>query len=74
MEPKDKPRCMLFMACLLEGTNTLDFEKEEGIFRIIGKYNIDMQIENTGSLAGLKEVNNKAGGFDIIHITGHAGT
>ncbi|KJU82314.1 hypothetical protein MBAV_005491, partial [Candidatus Magnetobacterium bavaricum] len=75
--PKKEPLRMLFMACSptdLGAGSVLSFEKEEeSIFRSTNDYNIDIRIEDTGSFAGLGEVNNKAGGFDIIHITGHAG-
>ncbi len=76
VERKKEPLRMLFMACSPtdEGLDVLDFEKEEErIFDNTSKYNIDMQVEDTGSLEGLKQVNNSSGGFDIIHITGHAG-
>ncbi|MBF0537798.1 MAG: CHAT domain-containing protein [Nitrospirae bacterium] len=77
MESKQEPLKMLFMACSptdVGEKSVLDFEKEEErIFSVIGTNNIDMRIEDTGSLQGLKQANNKGGGFDIIHITGHAG-
>ncbi|MBF0537015.1 MAG: tetratricopeptide repeat protein [Nitrospirae bacterium] len=75
--PKREPLRMLFMACSpadLPAKNVLDFEKEEErIFGSVSNYNIDMRIEDTGSLEGLKRANIVAGGFDIIHITGHIG-
>ncbi|MBF0606178.1 MAG: hypothetical protein HQL61_01330 [Magnetococcales bacterium] len=75
--PKQEPLTMLFMACSptdLDAKYVLSFEQEEErIFSSTGKYNIDMRVEDTGSFAGLKQANIAAGGFDIIHITGHAG-
>ncbi|MBV6342905.1 CHAT domain-containing protein [Candidatus Magnetobacterium casense] len=75
--PKQEPLTMLFMACSptdLDAKYVLGFEQEEErIFSSTGNYNIDMRVEDTGSLAGLKQTNILGGGFDIIHITGHAG-
>ncbi len=77
VEPKKEPLRMLFMACSptdLHAKNVLNFEKEEErIFNVTGRYNIDMRVEDTGSLEGLRQANIAGGGFDIIHITGHAG-
>ncbi|KJU84054.1 hypothetical protein MBAV_003730 [Candidatus Magnetobacterium bavaricum] len=77
MKQKEEPLRMLFMACSptdLHDTNVLGFDKEEErIFSHVGNYNIDMRIEDTGSLEGLKQANIAGGGFDVIHITGHAG-
>ncbi|MBF0608305.1 MAG: hypothetical protein HQL61_12240 [Magnetococcales bacterium] len=74
---KQEPLRMLFMACSptdLPTNNVLDFEKEEErIFSTAGDFNIDMRVEDTGSLEGLRQSNIAASGFDIIHITGHAG-
>ncbi|MBF0608918.1 MAG: CHAT domain-containing protein [Magnetococcales bacterium] len=74
--PKKTPLNMLFMACSPTDAHdkyALNFEKEEElIFGAVGNYNIDMRIEDTGSLEGLKQANIAGGGFDIIHITGHA--
>ncbi|MBF0338742.1 MAG: tetratricopeptide repeat protein [Nitrospirae bacterium] len=74
--PKKEALRMLFMACSpTDGSlNVLGFEKEEErIFETTSPYNIDMRIEDTGSLEGLRQANIAGGGFDIIHITGHAG-
>ncbi|MBF0609182.1 MAG: tetratricopeptide repeat protein [Magnetococcales bacterium] len=77
MKQKEEPLRMLFMACSptdLHDTKVLGFDKEEErIFSHVGNYNIDMRIEDTGSLEGLKQANIAGGGFDVIHITGHAG-
>ncbi|MBV6343586.1 CHAT domain-containing protein, partial [Candidatus Magnetobacterium casense] len=76
VESKKEPLKMLFMACSPTdlGDNVLSFEKEEErIFDGIGDFNIDMTIEDSGSFTGLRSKNKATGGFDIIHITGHAG-
>ncbi|MBF0591178.1 MAG: tetratricopeptide repeat protein [Nitrospirae bacterium] len=75
IELKKTPLKMLFMACSpmdLHPKEVLNFEKEEEhILNSTVKNNIDMTIEDTGSLEGLKEAN-IVGRFDIIHIIGHA--
>ncbi|MBF0606841.1 MAG: CHAT domain-containing protein [Magnetococcales bacterium] len=72
-----EPLRMLFMACSpvdLHVVRVLTFEnEEERIYSSVSNYSIDMKVEDTGSLAGLKETNIAVGGFDIIHITGHVG-
>ncbi|MBF0336386.1 MAG: CHAT domain-containing protein [Nitrospirae bacterium] len=71
---KQEPLRMLFMACSPTDQTRLDFEREEElIFNETANYNIAMTIEYTGSLKGIREANITGGGFDIIHITGHAG-
>ncbi|MBF0609148.1 MAG: CHAT domain-containing protein [Candidatus Magnetobacterium sp. LHC-1] len=71
---KKGPINMLFMACSPKDKKRLDFENEEElIFNETANYNISMTVEYTGSLKGLKKANIAAGGFDVIHITGHAG-
>ncbi|MBV6341500.1 tetratricopeptide repeat protein [Candidatus Magnetobacterium casense] len=76
-QPRTEALRMLFMACsptnLPEG-KAINFELEEDrIFNATSDHNIDMQIEDTGSLEGLSLANNNGDGFDIIHILGHAG-
>ena len=54
--------------------STLQFEKEEDLFfKIAEKYPLDFQVEDTGSLDGIKRSLNEIQGTDILHITGHAG-
>ncbi|MES0336780.1 MAG: tetratricopeptide repeat protein [Candidatus Magnetobacterium sp. LHC-1] len=75
VETKQEPLRMLFMACSPTNLreNTLNFEQEEErIFDTVGNFNIDMTIEDSGSFTGLGLTNKTSGGFDIIHITGHA--
>ncbi|MBF0336385.1 MAG: CHAT domain-containing protein [Nitrospirae bacterium] len=73
---KREPLKMLFMACSptdMHQTSVLKFEdEEERIFRATREYNIDMRVEDTGSIEGLMQTNIAGGGFDVIHITGHA--
>jgi GTPase SAR1 family protein len=67
---------ILFMACspMDLGDSVLQFEKEEeNIQKSIEKFQIEMTVEDSGSLDGLKNALMEANGYDIVHITGHAG-
>jgi CHAT domain-containing protein len=71
--PENRPLKLLFMACSALGVKPkLDFEKEEEtIFRVTEKPAIDMEVDDTGSLAGLQaQLETQA--FDVIHLSGHA--
>jgi tetratricopeptide (TPR) repeat protein len=72
--PEDRPLKLLFMACSARDvTPELDFEKEEEtIFKVTGNLAIHLEVEDSGSLEGLK---NKLAleKYDILHLTGHAG-
>ena len=67
---------MLFMACSptdLAGS-TLSFEhEEEQILDAVERFQIDMRIEDSGSLDGLEAMLQENNGFDVVHLTGHAG-
>ena len=75
--PEQRALRMLFMACspLDLAHATLQFEKEEeAIFRDVAKFPIDITPEDSGSIqrfAGNSDRQNN--GFDVVHITGHAG-
>ncbi|MGD2247380.1 MAG: CHAT domain-containing protein [Candidatus Methanofastidiosia archaeon] len=71
--PKDHPLKMLFIACSpLDVEPVLKFEKEEEtIFDITKELPVDMDVEDTGSLQGLKTACESTE-YDIVHITGHA--
>jgi tetratricopeptide (TPR) repeat protein len=64
---------LLFMACSpLDVEPELDFEREEeSIFRVTEKLPIDMDVEDSGSLAGLREQLER-GQYDVAHLSGHA--
>ncbi|MCK4761584.1 MAG: tetratricopeptide repeat protein [Candidatus Aminicenantes bacterium] len=72
-EPENRSLKILFMACsALDVKPVLDFEKEEeAIFRITGKLAVDMEVEDSGSLEGLREQLTKAR-YDVAHLSGHA--
>ena len=56
------------------GDSVLQFEKEEeNIQKSIEKFQIEMTVEDSGSLEGLKNALMQGNGYDIVHITGHAG-
>ena len=77
-QPSNRSLKILFMACSplsLADSKVLDFEKEEElIFFATDKYPVDIITEDSGSLSGLEErlYEEGQGGFDILHITGHA--
>jgi hypothetical protein len=56
-QPANRPLKLLFMACsALDVEPELDFEREEDtIFRVTEKLAIDMEVEDSGSLAGLHD-------------------
>jgi len=72
--PQNHPLKLLFMACsALDVDSELDFEKEEeAIFRITENLSIDMEIEDSGSLEGLRSRLEKEK-YDVVHLSGHAG-
>ncbi len=75
-QPEQRALCLLFMACspLDLADRTLQFEKEEeAIFRDVAKFPIDITPEDSGSIQGLQETLIQNNGFDVVHLTGHAG-
>ncbi len=72
--PANRPLKMLFMACSAHGvTPELSFEKEEEtIFKVTEDLAIDMEVEDSGSLEGLK-AKLALEKYDIVHLSGHAG-
>ncbi|MGD2248926.1 MAG: tetratricopeptide repeat protein [Candidatus Methanofastidiosia archaeon] len=72
VESKDRPLKVLFMACSPEGVKpVLDFEKEEEtILDVTKDLPVTIDVEDTGSLEGLKNRLNHF--YDVIHISGHA--
>ena len=65
------------MACSpldLPDTKILQFEKEEErIFQAVERFPVDVRIEDSGSVNGLRDTLYEADGCDVVHITGHAG-
>ena len=72
-EAQNRPLKILFMACsALDVEPVLDFEKEEeAIFHITDKLAVDMEVEDSGSLEGLREQLTKTR-YDVVHLSGHA--
>lgn len=69
-----RPLKILFMACAPEKVTALNFEAEEEL--ILGateKLHLNLEVEDSGSLEGLADTVRAAGGFDVVHISGHAG-
>ncbi|MBU7044970.1 MAG: tetratricopeptide repeat protein [Theionarchaea archaeon] len=73
VEPLNRPLKILFMASSPEGVEPiLDFEKEEEtILEVTRNLPVDITVEDTGSLQGLKE-SLEQHVYDIIHVSGHA--
>jgi len=72
--PQNRPLKMLFMACSSQGViPELKFEKEEEtIYKVTEEFAIDMEVEDSGSLEGLKG-KLALEHYDIVHLSGHAG-
>jgi tetratricopeptide (TPR) repeat protein len=71
--PKNQSMKLLFMACSAQGVKPeLEFEKEEEtIFRVTEGLAVDMEVEDSGSLEGLREQLERKE-FDVVHLSGHA--
>ena len=73
---ENRPISMLFMACSPQDSKpVLDFEaEEEAIVRQLEdeKLPVDVRVEDSGSLEGVKFALREFGPFDIVHLTGHA--
>jgi tetratricopeptide (TPR) repeat protein len=76
----NRPLRLLFMACSAEDIKpVLHYEYEEGrILKAAGRNDIELVVEERGSLAGLEERlsdygdDEGKGYFDVLHLTGHA--
>lgn len=70
--PEDRPLRLLFMACsALDVQPGPDFEREEEIiFKITENLDMDMDVEDSGSLEGLR-LRLEQEQFDGIHLSGH---
>ncbi|MFC2141194.1 tetratricopeptide repeat protein, partial [Acidobacteriota bacterium] len=71
--PQNRQLKLLFMACsALDVKPELDFEREEeAIFNITEKLAIDMEVEDSGSLEGLRGQLEREQ-YDVVHLSGHA--
>ncbi len=71
--PQNRPLKLLFMACsALDVEPELDFEREEeAIFRITENKAIDMEVEDSGSLDGLRQQLEQTQ-YDVVHLSGLA--
>ncbi len=77
---ENRPLRLLFMACSAENVQPLlSYESEEmGILAAAGQNKIELVVEESGSLAGLKQRVSDFGDdggqayFDVFHLTGHA--
>lgn len=71
--PQNRQLKLLFMACsAIDVKPELDFEREEeAIFHITEKLPINMEVEDSGSLEGLREQLERQQ-YDVVHLSGHA--
>jgi tetratricopeptide (TPR) repeat protein len=74
--PPNRPLHLLFMASSPTDVQpVLQFEQEEAaILETTGNQQIQLQVEESGSLAGLRERIEQwpEGAFDVVHLSGHA--
>jgi tetratricopeptide (TPR) repeat protein len=69
-----RPLKTLFMACSPQGEAALQVEhEEEQILQETEKLHLHLDVEDSGSVDGLSEMITAAGGFDVVHLSGHAG-
>lgn len=71
--PQNRPLKILFMACSpLDTKPELDYEREEAeIIKATGGLPVDLGIEDSGSLEGLRfRLLHKE--YDVVHLVGHA--
>lgn len=69
---KKGPLRLLFMACSpLDAPSELNFEKEEEtIFQVINDLAVDMDVEDSGSIEGLRQrLEQKQ--YDVVHLSGY---
>jgi hypothetical protein len=72
LPPQNRPLQLLFMACSAQDVKPeLDYEgEEEAIYRITENLAIDMEVEDSGSLAGLRRrLEQKQ--YDVVHLSGY---
>ena len=74
VSPEDRPMRLLFMASsAIDVEPELNFEKEEeSIFQVTEKLAVEMEVEDSGSLTGLKGKLEQQQ-YDVVHLSGHAG-
>jgi hypothetical protein len=71
--PADRPLKLLFMACSPQDVKPeLDFEREEEtIFHVTANLPVDMEVEDSGSLEGLRNRLEREL-YEVVHLSGHA--
>ncbi|MCP4157659.1 MAG: tetratricopeptide repeat protein, partial [bacterium] len=74
VQPKKRPLRLLFMASsAIDVKPELEFEQEEeAILKITADLPIQMEVEDSGTLEGLK-TKLELEEYDVIHMSGHAG-
>jgi tetratricopeptide (TPR) repeat protein len=74
LKPSNRPLKVLFITCSpIDVEPVLNFEKEEDLlYRATKDLPFEMDVEDTGSLEGLREKLTHED-FDVIHLSGHAG-
>jgi len=72
--PPDRPLKFLFMASsIIDNPNESDFEREEeAIFQLTEDLAMEMDVEDSGSLEGLRQ-KLELETFDVVHLSGFAG-
>jgi len=72
VNPENRPLKVLFMACSPQDAEpVLDYEKEEDtILDVTKNLPVDIDVEDTGSLQGLKD--RLSHYYDVVYISGHA--
>jgi len=73
MPPQNRQLKFLFMACsALEVKPELDYEEEEeAIFQATERLAIEMEVDDSGSLEGLRH-RLELEQYDVVHLSGHA--
>jgi hypothetical protein len=71
--PQNHPLKLLFMACsAMDVEQVLDYEQEEeAIFQVTERLPIDMDVDDSGSLEGLRNRLEQEQ-YDVVHLSGHA--
>jgi hypothetical protein len=71
--PQNRPLKMLFMACSpFDVEPELDFEREEEtLFQVTSDLALDMEVEDSGSLEGLRWQLEREQ-YDVVHLSGHS--
>jgi hypothetical protein len=73
LSPQNRPLKLLFLACSARDVKpVLDYEREEeAIYGITKNLAMDMEVEDSGSLEGLRSRLEQQH-YDVVHLSGHA--